>query len=103
MWKHPRYCLFSFCPNQLGSETNLSFGLGDLLLFLFNEIEIFILDLYTSTNPSDWRVVLGEHHLVDKEAFEQSRRVAEIYLHPKYKSMFLEGILDTPPDYDVGE
>lgn len=58
-------------------------------------------DLYTSTNPSDWRVVLGEHHLVDKEAFEQSRWVAEIYLHPKYKSMFLEGIFDTPPDYDV--
>lgn len=101
--KTPSILLIKFLSNQLGSETNVSFGLGDLLLFLFNEIDIFILDLYTSTNPSHWRVVLGEHHLVDKEAFEQSRRVAEIYLHPKYKSMFLEGILDTPPDYDVGE
>jgi len=60
------------------------------------------LDAYTSTKPADWRVVLGEHHLVDKEVFEQSRGVEAIYLHPKYKSMFFEGIYDTPPDYDVG-
>ena len=61
-----------------------------------------LLDAYTSTNPADWRVVLGEHHLRDEEVFEQSRGVEAIYLHPKYKSMFLEGIYDTPPDYDVG-
>ena len=61
------------------------------------------LDAYTSTKPADWRAVLGEHHLVDKEVFEQSRGVEAIYLHPKYKSMFLEGIFDTPPDYDVGK
>lgn len=48
-------------------------------------------------------MVLGEHHLVDKEVFEQSREVEAIYLHPKYKSMFFEGIYDTPPDYDVGK
>jgi len=48
-------------------------------------------------------VVLGEHHLVNKEVFEQSREVEAIYLHPKYKSMFFEGIYDTPPDYDVGK
>jgi len=48
-------------------------------------------------------VVLGEHHLVDKEVFEQSRGVEAIFLHPKYKSMFFEGIYDTPPDYDVGK
>lgn len=48
-------------------------------------------------------MVLGEHHLVDKEVFEQSRGVEAIYLHPKYKSMFLEGIYDTPPDYDIGK
>lgn len=35
--------------------------------------------------------------------FEQSRGVEAIYLHPKYKSMFLEGIFDTPPDYDIGK
>ncbi|XP_058944484.2 plasminogen-like [Pocillopora verrucosa] len=58
-------------------------------------------DSYTSTKPSDWKAVLGEHHLVDKEVFEQSREIESIYLHPKYKSMFLEGIYDTPPDYDV--
>ncbi|XP_078349413.1 transmembrane protease serine 11D-like isoform X4 [Oculina patagonica] len=58
-------------------------------------------DAYSSTNPADWTVVLGEHHLVDKEVFEQRRRVEAIYLHPKYKSMFFEGIYDTPPDYDV--
>ena len=61
------------------------------------------LDAYSSTKPADWRVVLGEHHLVDKEVFEQSRDVEAIYLHPKYKSMFLEGIYDTPPDYDIGK
>lgn len=58
-------------------------------------------DAYSSTNPSDWSVVLGEHHLLNKEVFEQRRRVEAIFLHPKYKSMFFEGIYDTPPDYDV--
>lgn len=63
----------------------------------------FSLDAYTSTKPADWRVVLGEHHMRNKEVFEQRRGIDEIYLHPKYKSMFLEGIYDTPPDYDVGK
>lgn len=48
-------------------------------------------------------MVLGEHHLVDKEVFEQNRGVEAIYLHPRYKSMFFEGIYDTPPDFDVGK
>lgn len=78
-------------------------------LYLFHHFSDFIflnwfpLDSYTSTKPSDWKAVLGEHHLVDKEVFEQSREIESIYLHPKYKSMFLEGIYDTPPDYDVGK
>ena len=78
-------------------------------LYLFHHfsdsifLNLFPLDSYTSTKPSDWKAVLGEHHLVDKEVFEQSREIESIYLHPKYKSMFLEGIYDTPPDYDVGK
>jgi hypothetical protein len=38
-----------------------------------------------------------------KEVFEQIIDVKAIYLHPLYKSMFLEGIFDTPPDFDIGE
>ena len=70
---------------------------------MHQKLYLFVSDAYTSTNPSDWRVVLGEHHLVNREEFEQSRGVEAIHLHPKYKSMFLEGIYDTPPDYDVGK
>jgi hypothetical protein len=46
---------------------------------------------------------LGEHKLKEKEVFEQVRGLEKIILHPKYKSMFLEGILDTPPDFDLGK
>ena len=76
-----------------------------LIYFFTNYLVLNLLlisDDYTSTKPSDWSVVLGEHHLINKEVFEQRRGVKAIYLHPKYKSMFLEGIYDTPPDYDVG-
>ena len=61
------------------------------------------LDSYSSTNPKFWTATLGEHRLKEKDAFEQKRQVEQMVLHPKYKSMFLEGILDTPPDYDVGK
>ena len=64
---------------------------------------LLVTDSYTSTNPAHWTVTLGEHHLKNKEVFEQVRKVKALYLHPKYKSMFLEGIYDTPPDYDVGK
>ena len=70
---------------------------------MYSEFCLCLLDAYSSTNPADWRVVLGEHHLGNKEVFEQSRGVKALYLHPKYKSMFFEGIYDTPPDYDVGK
>lgn len=70
--------------------------------FIYSELCLVVSDAYTSTNPSDWTVVLGEHHLINQEVFEKRRQVKAIHLHPKYKSMFLEGIYDTPPDYDVG-
>ncbi|KAK3745174.1 hypothetical protein QZH41_011977, partial [Actinostola sp. cb2023] len=56
---------------------------------------------YSSTNSKFWTATLGEHKLKEKEEFEQVRNIERIVLHPKYKSMFLEGILDTPPDYDI--
>ncbi|KXJ17510.1 transmembrane protease serine 9 [Exaiptasia diaphana] len=58
-------------------------------------------DSYTSTNPKFWKVVLGEHKLAEKEVYEQTIDVKDIILHPLYKSMFLEGIYDTPPDFDI--
>ncbi|XP_031552020.1 kallikrein 1-related peptidase b8-like [Actinia tenebrosa] len=60
-------------------------------------------DSYSSTNPKFWTATLGEHKLQEKEVFEQVRGVERIILHPNYKSMFLEKIFDTPPDYDLGE
>lgn len=50
-----------------------------------------------------WTATLGEHKLAKKESFEQIRDIERIILHPKYKSMIMEGIFDTPPDYDIGE
>ncbi|EDO33256.1 predicted protein, partial [Nematostella vectensis] len=58
-------------------------------------------DSYSSTNEDHWTVTLGEHKLKDKEDFEQTRDISAIYLHEAYKSMFLEGIKDTPPDFDI--
>mgnify|MGYP001798729881 CR=1 FL=1 len=70
---------------------------------MLNSFFRFVTDLYSSTNPKHWMVTLGEHRLNDKEVFEQVRGVKKIYLHPMYKSMFMEGIYDTPPDFDIGE
>lgn len=60
-----------------------------------------------STDPKDWTVTLGEHHLKNEDWFEQSRNVKAIYTHPQYEGggnkvtdNQLKGI---PPDYDVGE
>lgn len=61
------------------------------------------LDPYTSHDPKDWIVKVGEHRLRDKEVFEQSVRITNITTHEWYKSMWFEGITDTPPTYDIGE
>jgi hypothetical protein len=61
------------------------------------------IDAYSSTKPEDWFVTLGEHKLGEKESFEQIRNISKIILHPQYVSMVMEGIYDTPPDYDIGK
>lgn len=65
---------------------------------------IFIPDPNTSKNPADWTVVLGDHHRVKQEdKFEQRRNVISITVHENYKSMFFEGIEDTPPMNDISK
>ena len=60
-----------------------------------------------STNPKDWRVTLGEHHLKNEDWFEQSRNVKAIYTHPQYNGggnkVTDNELIGIPPDYDVGE
>ena len=59
-------------------------------------------DPFTSTNVRDWSLKLGDYHLLKKEHYEQPREMINITIHPKYKSMWFEGIYDTPPQNDVG-
>lgn len=64
----------------------------------------YLLDPYTSSNAADWVAVLGDHHLkLRDDRFEQRRKVVNIIIHENYKSMWFEGIYDTPPMNDVGE
>lgn len=57
---------------------------------------------YTSSNAADWVAVLGDHHLkLRDDRFEQRRKVVNITIHENYKSMWFEGIYDTPPMNDV--
>lgn len=70
-------------------------------MFLFIQFHV---DPLTSDNPVDWTVVLGDHHLKEKnDRFEQRRKVANITIHEQYISMYFEGIHDTPPKNDVGK
>lgn len=59
-----------------------------------------------STDPKDWRVTLGEHHLKNEDWFEQIRFVKSIYTHPQYtgggNEVTDQEIKGIPPDYDVG-
>ena len=59
-----------------------------------------------STDPNDWTVTLGEHHLKNEDWFEQSRKVKSIYTHPQYtgggNEVTDQEIKGIPPDYDVG-
>ena len=59
-----------------------------------------------STDPNDWTVTLGEHHLKNEDWFEQSRNVKSIYTHPQYtgggNEVTDQEIKGIPPDYDVG-
>lgn len=59
-----------------------------------------------STDPKDWTVTLGEHHLKNEDWFEQSRNVKAIYTHPQYtgggNEVTDQEIKGIPPDYDVG-
>ncbi|XP_048584154.1 coagulation factor IX isoform X2 [Nematostella vectensis] len=56
---------------------------------------------YTSEDPRDWNVTLGEYNLAVNESFEQRRGVKSITVHEHYKSMWFEGITDTPPMFDI--
>lgn len=61
-------------------------------------------DPFTSSKPADWTAVLGDHHLKERdERFEQRRDVVNITIHENYKSMWFEGIYDTPPMNDVSK
>lgn len=59
-----------------------------------------------STDPKDWTVTLGEHHLKNEDWFEQSRNVKSIYTHPQYtgggNQITDQEIKGIPPHYDVG-
>jgi len=56
----------------------------------------------TSAIPADWTVVLGDHHIKERnDKYEQRRKVVNITIHEGYKSMYFEGIHDTPPKNDV--
>ena len=71
---------------------------------LFENPFSYFLDPYTSSNAADWVAVLGDHHLkLRDDRFEQRRKVVNITIHENYKSMWFEGIYDTPPMNDVGE
>lgn len=54
---------------------------------------------FSSTNPSDWEVRLGEHSFLSIEDHEKHVRVVEIRVHPNY----IPGNLTHPGDYDVGK
>jgi len=57
---------------------------------------------HTSDFPGDWTVVLGDHHIKESnDKYEQRRKVLSITIHEGYKSMYFEGIHDTPPKNDV--
>ena len=62
------------------------------------------IDPLTSDFPEDWTVVLGDHHIKESnDKYEQRRKVLSITIHEDYKSMYFEGIHDTPPKNDVGK
>ncbi|XP_031559484.1 plasminogen-like isoform X2 [Actinia tenebrosa] len=52
---------------------------------------------FSSTNPSDWEVRLGEHSFLTVESHEKRLKVVEIRVHPNY----IAGNLTHPGDYDV--
>lgn len=67
-------------------------------------IDGFTIDPHTSDIPADWTVVLGDHHIKERnDKYEQRRKVVNITIHEGYKSMYFEGIQDTPPRNDVGK
>ena len=73
-----------------------------LLTCLGSKFSLFCLDPFTSSNPADWTAVLGDHHLKERDdRFEQRRKVVNITIHENYKSMWFEGIYDTPPLNDI--
>eukprot|EP00794_Sanderia_malayensis_P004570 gene4570-5167_t len=55
----------------------------------------------TSKLATDWTVVLGEHKLGTREAFEQHREVKKLIIHPDNFRFWELGYNDIPDDYDI--
>lgn len=97
--------------SPLVSPPKVSHHIVPLLFLLFfyllltcsgSKFSLFCLDPFTSSNPADWTAVLGDHHLKERDdRFEQRRKVVNITIHENYKSMWFEGIYDTPPLNDI--
>ena len=64
---------------------------------------LYTTDPFTSEDPTDWTVNLGDHDINLREPHEQKRKISTIIIHPDYLSMWFEGIYDTPPTNDVGK